>query len=79
MNVFYSDTTYESPHSSSVGVKCIRNPHNNCDCPRKLISDKENGNQNFEQLKFIGKVRIGDAPVTNDTPGFLPLRYEQPG
>lgn len=80
MNILTNHPSYEKvPSSSLVGQKCMKNPAFDCECHRNMINADNAENNSFHALKNFGKIRLMSGPVTNDTPGFLPLKYEQPG
>lgn len=80
MNIFNQNDYLTDPSSSTVGMECPRNPGFVCECHRKIINDPSAGNEYFPILKKIGKIRLSNqTEVSNTTPGFLPLKYEQPG
>lgn len=69
------------PSSSTIGIKCYKNKDFPCECHRDMLNSwkGQTDNDYFPQLKNLWKIRLGSGSVSNDTPGGLPLKYEQPG
>lgn len=65
---------------------CFKRGGPNCQCPPRrrygLDEDSQVNESYFEVLKRIDKIvidRTRGYKASKDSPGFLPIRYEQPG